>query len=102
VTSLATRVFLSIPASFLFFGAGIEGAGLFGPAAAIVLIGTVALVTIIDSALSALASSMVFNNMSRFYKGDWLSAFLGQLAGNATEVRGEAGHVEPSAGERRS
>jgi hypothetical protein len=89
VTSLAARVFVGIPGALMLFGTSATGvsnlaaAGIVGPTALIVTVGAIALMTIVDAAISALASTMVFNNMSRFYKGEWLSSFLGQLTGNA-------------------
>lgn len=86
LTSLASRVLLAGPTYLI--GALSAGAGLvLNPVAGTVL--TLAMFgtfTVVDSALSALMGSVLFNNLSDVYETTFLPGFLGHLAGNALAV----------------
>lgn len=81
ITSLATRVLLAIPGFFV-LGITLAAGSVLPPVASwVLLVGAVAGWAIIDSALSALAGSFVYDRVSKFYTSSFLPGFAGQLAG---------------------
>jgi|GEM_PF-1937737 len=88
LASLASR-FVSIGPAVVAFAAFflITSNAAVAPAlAALLLGGLFAGYISIDAAIAALAGSFVFNSLSKHYKSNFWSGFLGQMAGNALAV----------------
>jgi hypothetical protein len=86
ITSLAGRVLLSVPAVFIAAFAGVLGVAL-GPVAGWALaVGVVGIAVLADAALAALAGSIVYDSVSRFYDTSFLAGFAGHVTGSALSI----------------
>jgi hypothetical protein len=86
ITSVGARVLLVVPGLFALGLAGASSA-LLGPVGTfMLLVGLATGFVVGDAALSALAASLVYDNVSRFYSSRYLPTFAGHLLGNVLSV----------------
>lgn len=82
IASLGTRVLLMVPAWLVAITVAAGGVFLGPVASTMLVIGLIAGLTVADAGISALAASLVYDNVSRFFSARYLPTFAGHLLGS--------------------